>query len=417
MSSLRQHFSIDFTYDVHFTEHVFQEDNTLLADTIEGEPRPKKIGVVVDEGLLAHHEDLLHRMTRYAAAHAEVMRLAAAPLVVPGGEAAKNDPALVRRLHEAIYEMGLDRHAYLLAGGGGAVLDLAGYAAATAHRGIRHVRVPTTVLSQNDSGVGVKNGVNAFGTKNFTGTFAPPCAVLNDATFLTTLDDRDWRSGIAEAVKVALLKDAGFFAFIAGHAEALAPPRREMEPMKQLVYRCAEWHLRHIATSGDPFEWGTSRPLDFGHWAAHKLEQLTDYTLRHGEAVAVGLALDCTYAHLTGRLDTPDWQRVLNVLSAVGFPLYVPELEMRLDAPEHPESPFHGLTEFREHLGGELTIMLLERIGRGVEVHEVDLEVYREAISLLRERAGEAAGVSVLDDRFVSNQPSATSDQLKRKAS
>ena len=123
-------------------------------------------------------------------------------------------------VHRAIHEYGIDRHAYVLAVGGGALLDMVGYAAATAHRGVRLVRVPTTVLSQNDSGIGVKNSVNAFGKKNFLGTFAPPFAVFNDFTFLTTLSDRDWRAGISEAIKVALLKDATFFAFLEEHATA-----------------------------------------------------------------------------------------------------------------------------------------------------------------------------------------------------
>ena len=98
--------------------------------------------------------------------------------------------------------------------------------------------------------------------------------------------------------------------------------------MQWLVYRCAQLHLEHIATSGDPFELGSSRPLDFGHWAAHKLEQLSNYELRHGEAVAIGLALDATYAHLIGLLPEADWRRILDLIVAVGLPLYVRELDM-----------------------------------------------------------------------------------------
>ena len=229
-------------------------------------------------------------------------------------------------IHRAIHEYGIDRHAYVLAVGGGAVLDMVGYAAATAHRGVRLVRVPTTVLSQNDSGIGVKNSVNAFGKKNFLGTFAPPFAVFNDFTFLTTLSDRDWRAGISEAIKVALLKDAA-----SSLSWKSTQPRSSSEistAMQWLVYRCAQLHLEHIATSGDPFELGSSRPLDFGHWAAHKLEQLSSYELRHGEAVAVGLALDATYAHLIGLLPEADWRRILDLIVAVGLPLYVREFDI-----------------------------------------------------------------------------------------
>ena len=266
--------------------------------------------------------------------------------------------------------------------GGGAVLDMAGYAAATAHRGIRLIRVPTTVLAQNDSGVGVKNGINAFDKKNFLGTFAPPTLVFNDFDFLKALPDRDWRSGIPEAVKVSLIKDADFFGFIEAAAEDLA--RRDMQTMQTLIYRCAKHHVEHIGGYGDPFEKGSSRPLDFGHWAAHRLEHLTHYRLRHGEAVAIGIALDSTYSYLQGHLSATACWRIIDTLKALGFVLYAPELSNYIDYPDHPDSIFKGLSEFREHLGGELTIMLLDAIGHGFEVHTVDFELYAQAIAHLQ---------------------------------
>ncbi len=390
MQSIHQEFSVSFSYDVHFTKTLFHPDNELLVDAVADpdEPMPKKMVAVVDEGLLDHHESLLDQIQAYTDAHDETLDLAASPIVVPGGEAAKNDPDLVDDIHEVIYETRLDRHAYVLAVGGGAVLDLAGYAAGTAHRGIRLIRVPTTVLSQNDSGVGVKNGINAFDTKNFLGTFDPPDAVLNDLSFLRTLDDRDWRAGISEAIKVGLLKDAAFFDYLCEHAAALAPPTRDLDAMSHVVHRCAALHLNHIATSGDPFEKGSSRPLDFGHWAAHKLEELTNYTLRHGEAVAIGIALDCAYSHLVGRLSAEELDQILDLTSALGFDLYVPELDQHLDEPDHPDCLFQGLDSFREHLGGELTIMLLDAIGQGIEVHSVDRDRYRKAVSILRDQQG-----------------------------
>jgi len=288
---------------------------------------------------------------------------------------------------EAISEFGLCRHSYVVVAGGGAVLDMAGYAASTAHRGVRLIRIPTTVLSQNDSGIGVKNGINAFGKKNFLGVFAPPHAVINDFAFLSTLVDRDWRSGIAEAVKVALIKDASFFEFLEEHAHGLAT--RESTPMRRLIHRCAELHLHHIASGGDPFEAGSARPLDFGHWSAHKLEQMTRFRLRHGEAVAIGMALDATYSCLSGMLPEADWRRILALLEDVGFELYVPELGGPLSRSE-PESLLHGLTEFREHLGGRLSITLLEGIGRGVEAHEMEDELIRDSIAELASAATQA---------------------------
>ena len=385
LQPIHQRVSVTFNYEVYFTKNLFELKNPTLAQVItaDGETKPKKVVAIVDAGILQHQPELVKQLVAYTNFYAEIVAIAAEPMIISGGEAAKNDRNLVDQIHQQIEAAGLCRHCYVLAIGGGAVLDLVGYAAATAHRGIRLIRVPTTVLAQNDSGVGVKNGINAFGKKNFLGTFAPPYAVINDSAFLTTLDDRDWRSGIAEAVKVALIKDASFFDYIHSHSTALA--RRDMDTMQQVIYRCAQLHLEHIANSGDPFEMGSSRPLDFGHWAAHKLEHLTNYRLRHGEAVAIGIALDSTYSYLVGLLDCSQWQRILSTLSALGFTLYVPELVEKLSQQEHPNCLFRGLTEFREHLGGELTLMLLQRIGKGVEVHEVDLFLYRQAISLLRE--------------------------------
>ncbi|MFN6560303.1 MAG: 3-dehydroquinate synthase [Nostoc sp. ChiSLP01] len=385
LQPINQCVQVTFKYDVHFTRGLFELENSLLAQVIagNGEITPKRVLVVVDGGVLNYQKGLLKKLALYAERYADVLTLTDEPIIVPGGEAVKNDSKFIEQIHQRIDAAGLCRHSYAIAIGGGAVLDMVGYAAATAHRGIRLLRVPTTVLGQNDSGVGVKNGINAFGKKNFLGTFMPPYAVLNDFDFITSLDDRDWRSGIAEAVKVALIKDADFFNFIMTYADRLA--NRDMEIMEKLIYRCSQLHLEHIAGGGDPFEMGSSRPLDFGHWAAHKLEHLTNYSLRHGEAVAIGIALDTTYSYLTGRLLQSEWQRVLVTLKKLGFTLYVSALTQELDRPDHPNSIFRGITEFREHLGGKLTITLVEGIGQGIEVNQVDLSFYKHAISLLRD--------------------------------
>jgi 3-dehydroquinate synthase len=376
---IRQKVQVTFNYPVHFTRGLFKTHNPLLAKTIAPSlgSKPRQAIVMVDSGLLQYVPELVQQIVSYAQFH-ETFTLSVDPIIVPGGEASKNDSDLLHQLHQTMNTVGLCRHSYVLAIGGGAVLDLVGYAAATAHRGVRCIRIPTTVLAQNDSGVGVKNGINAFGKKNFLGTFAPPYAVLNDFDFLTTLDDRDWRSGIAEAIKVALIKDADFFHWIAAHTQALV--ERDMTAMQSLIYKCAQLHLHHIAHSGDPFELTSSRPLDFGHWAAHRLEHLTNYRLRHGEAVAIGMALDSTYSYLMGLLPRSQWQQILSTLASLGFSLVTPELV------EHSSGQhllFQGLTEFREHLGGELTLMLLQEIGQGVEVHDVDLIQYQRAIEIL----------------------------------
>ncbi len=378
-SIIKQKFSVSYQYDIHFTSGLFTPENRLLSDFFvakEDGPIPKLL-VVIDEGVVSHHPALVERIRDYFGPESAVQLIADIALV-PGGEAIKNQWESVDRVIELVDRYGIDRHSYIMAIGGGAVLDAVGYAATVAHRGIRHLRVPTTVLSQNDSGMGVKNGINYRGKKNFIGTFSPPVAVFNDNLFLLTLNDRAWVSGISEAVKVALIRDTAFFDWIESHAASLR--RRDSETMDYLIFRCAELHLQHIA-GADPFEFGSSRPLDFGHWSAHKLEQLSSFEVLHGEAVAIGIALDTVYSAIIGMLPPHDAQRVLTVLQELGLPVFHPLLEGA--GATHPL--LAGLEEFREHLGGRLTIMLLRAIGRGVEVHELEKEEVLRAAAALQE--------------------------------
>ena len=379
MNYLQQSFSVRFDYKVYFTTHLFRNNNSLFHDFLQSQKSDttKKLLFVLDKGVVQHHPDLQQEIRDYFDSE-ESFSLVPEMLVLPGGEAAKNDPNLFLQIVDAVNAYGIDRHSYLVAIGGGSILDLAGYAAAISHRGIRHIRVPTTVLSQNDSGVGVKNGINYFNKKNFLGTFAPPVAVFNDYFFLTTLNDGEWRSGMSEAVKVALIKNAEFYQWLKENAKVLA--QRNMEAMEYLIKECAALHLQHIA-SGDPFEMGSSRPLDFGHWSAHKLEQLSGFSIRHGEAVAFGIALDTVYSYLSGRINETDARNIIDLLQTLGFAITHPLMEINDD-----HSPvLQGLNEFREHLGGRLTIMLLQSIGKGVEVHELDTELLKKSSQWLQQ--------------------------------
>ncbi len=379
-----QEFSVSYSYPVHFTRDSLNPDNTILVDSVSRlEPRNKhRILPVIDRNVLEGRPDLGRRLEAYVTSHADVLELAGPPEVLDGGEAAKNDPAHLERLVRAVHDLGLDRHCQFLVVGGGAIQDMAGYAAAVCHRGIRVVRMPTTVASQNDSGVGVKCGVNKFGVKNFLGAFAPPFAVVNDFDFIETLPTRERIAGMSEAVKVALIRDRNFFDWLETRGSALA--EFQEEAMSTMIRRSAELHLEHIATSGDPFESGNSRPLDFGHWAAHKLESLSGFEIRHGEAVAVGLALDVRYSCLSRELSDRSATRIVDLLEKLGFRLWHESLAA-LDDNGSP-AVLAGLEEFREHLGGELTISLLDEIGREAEVHEVDSELMREALSWLQAR-------------------------------
>ena len=369
-----------------FTRDVFAPDNATLVDVLTPREPGESLRALVffDAGLLPSFPDLGARIERWFATQRDRVNLAAAPVPVPGGEAVKNDFHQLELVWGAINRTGLCRHSYVIAVGGGAVLDMVGFGAATAHRGIPLVRLPTTSLSQGDGGVGVKNGVNYFGKKNWLGAFGVPHAIVNDSVFLHALPPRARRCGLIEAVKVALIRDAAFFEFIAARVAALA--RFEPEAFEAVIRESARQHMEHIATAGDPFERGSARPLDFGHWAAHKLEQLSEFRVTHGEAVAVGMAIDLIYARRIGLLPTATAERILGVIQGLGFELFAPVQEIR--TPTGRQDMLDGLEEFREHLGGRLSIPMIRAPGDRLEVHEIDGAVVKAAFDELRERYG-----------------------------
>ena len=379
-----QAFSIQFKYDVHFTNGLFLPSNALLASVLAdlSDYGPARVVFILDGGLVSYYPNLADQIREYITCE-ERSSLLAPPLIVLDGEEAKNSVEELFRVLQFINDANVDRHAFVVAVGGGAVLDMVGFAAAVSHRGIRHIRVPTTILSQNDSGVGVKNGINFFGKKNFLGTFAPPAAVINDFDFLRTLDNRDWKSGCAEAVKVALIKDSDFFSWIEKHATAIRD--RDMKLMEELIIRCADLHMHHISHSDDPFEMGSSRPLDFGHWAAHKLEQLSSFDIRHGEAVSIGISLDVMYATFAGYLSEELSDRVLQTLAALGLDLFHPLLLADQGKSINPLL-IRGLEEFREHLGGRLTIPMISELGVKFDVHELNNDWIEAAALKLSEK-------------------------------
>ena len=165
MKYLQQSFQVKFEYKVFFTSGLFNPSNTLLNDFLKGPGIKRKILFVVDEGV---GFEVVQQLKEYFKIH-HAVQLVPEVVIVPGGEILKNEIKYFDQILEAVNEHKIDRHSYIAAIGGGSVLDLVGYAAAVSHRGIRHIRIPTTVLSQNDSGIGVKNGINYFGKKNFLG--------------------------------------------------------------------------------------------------------------------------------------------------------------------------------------------------------------------------------------------------------
>ncbi|MEM1226843.1 MAG: 3-dehydroquinate synthase [Planctomycetota bacterium] len=386
-SSIDIDFSIPAKQRVRFTHDLARSDFDILLNVLEpGGDGPSRVMVVVDDEL-ASGSERVHQLVASLCDSSAVEVVPAGnergegPIYrVPGGEQIKNHHECVDRLLAQIHDHGLDRRSYVLAIGGGAVLDAVGYAAAIAHRGVRLIRLPTTTLAQADSGVGVKNAINRFGKKNWVGTFVVPWAVINDAALLETLPDREFRCGFSESVKVSLLKSSTDFEWLFEHAHRIA--ERDMAVAFPAIGKSCRWHLRHITQGGDPFESREARPLDFGHWSAHRMESMSDYDLRHGEAVGIGVALDCIYSSLVHGLPESAATRVCQCIHRLGIALDHPTLD-------DTDGLLSGLEEFRQHLGGRLTLTMLRDVGKPLDVHEVDTSIMRRAIDQLRNVSAE----------------------------
>jgi 3-dehydroquinate synthase len=365
-------FSIPFIHRLRFTQDILGADDRVLLDLLEPSGElPPRVQFWVDESIAQAQPDFRHRLRGFVARHAGRITPTGNIQIVSGGESVKNDIHILERMLKVFHAANLDRRSYVVVVGGGAVLDAVGFAAAIAHRGIRLIRLPTTTLAQADSGVGVKNSVNLFHKKNWLGTFAVPWGIINDISLLNTLPDRDFRCGFSEAVKVTLLKNADHFSELCRTAELIRD--RDMAAAQSMIRISAELHRAHITQGGDPFEMLEARPLDYGHWSAHKMEVMSDFQLKHGEAVAIGVAVDTIYSSLVHGLPRAHVDRVLKCLNDLGLTLDHAALH-------DTETLFAGLEEFRQHLGGRLTLTMLRNVGDPLEVHEVNRDAMRQAI-------------------------------------
>lgn len=370
-------FSVSFVHRLRMTDDVFGTDGDALTQLIAAsEGQIPRVQFWIDEHVASANPQLTQRIHSFCRRHADSLQLIGNLQVVPGGEDVKNNVHLIESMLKCFHHADLDRRSYVVVIGGGAVLDAVGFAAAIAHRGIRLIRLPTTTLAQADSGIGVKNSINLFGKKNWVGTFAVPWGIINDKALLQTLSDRDFACGFSEAVKVALLKDGTFFGHICDSAEAI-PQRADV--CWPIIADSARWHLKHITQGGDPFEMLEARPLDFGHWSAHKLETMSNFELRHGEAVAIGVAIDSVYSSLAHGLPASDADNIINCLNTLG-------LLVNHSALNNTEELFNGMEEFRQHLGGRLTLTMLNAAGKPLDVHQINHDLMRQAIATIVER-------------------------------
>lgn len=219
-------------------------------------------------------------------------------------------------LSDSLLDQGYGRDTGLIALGGGVTGDLVGFVAATYMRGVPYLQVPTTLLAMLDASVGGKTGVDTGHGKNLIGAFHPPAAVVADPRVLKALPERAYRAGLAEAVKHGLIADEVYFAWMEKQADALA--RRDPEALTRLIRRSVE--IKAEVVSADERESGRRAILNAGHTVAHALEQTSNYELPHGEAVALGLVVECRLAEQLGLAPEGLRQRVAGLLKRLGLP-------------------------------------------------------------------------------------------------
>jgi 2-epi-5-epi-valiolone synthase len=274
-------------------------------------------------------------------------------MVVPTGEPSKV-LATVQAIVERANGMRFSRRGVFLGIGGGILLDTVGLAASLFRRGVPHIKIGTTLVAQVDAAIGIKNGVNADGTKNLVGAFMPPELVLTDGAFLATLGIRQVRCGLAEMIKLAVTCDEGLFALLESHGRCLFSDARDDDGSRSLIDSSIKGMLAELQR--DPYEIHLQRRVDFGHTVSPSLESSTAFSVLHGEAVSIDLAYFCVVSNLMGLLGDDDLHRILALQGRLGLPRWHDRLEQ-------PGFISHALSATEAHRGMRLHLPLPVTIG------------------------------------------------------
>ncbi|HEU5303391.1 MAG TPA: 3-dehydroquinate synthase [Gemmatimonadales bacterium] len=350
------------SYRVYVEPGAIGQLDRLVAEHLEG----RRVAMIADAAV---HE--LYRAGRLGtpAWTGEVFTF-------PSGEKSKTRETW-SRLSDSLLERGFGRDTGLITLGGGVTGDLAGFVAATYMRGIPYLQVPTTLLAMLDASVGGKTGVDTRHGKNLIGAFHPPAAVVADPATLATLSDRAYRTGLAEAVKHGLIADQAYFEWMETYADALA--RREPDPLTRLIRRSVE--IKAEVVSADERETGRRAILNAGHTVAHALEQTTEYQLPHGEAVAVGLVVECALAEQLGVASAGLRRRVERLLTRLGLPKRLPQGVERT-------AVLGSMTADKKNRGARIHFALPQRLGAmhraGGWTIPVDADAIRAALEAVK---------------------------------
>ena len=313
-------------------------------------------------------------LTTYVAA-LEALGKKVATCILPDGEKYKNIEYL-NLIFDALLEAGFNRDATVLALGGGVIGDMAGFASACFQRGVYFIQVPTTLLSQVDSSVGGKTGINHPLGKNMIGAFQQPQVVLADMAQLVTLPTRELSAGLAEVIKYALLGDVDFLDWLEGHIDDLVG--RDPERLAEAVYRSCAHKARIVAS--DEKEQGERALLNLGHTFGHAIESYMGYGVwLHGEAVAVGMVMAADLSQRLGWISTDDLERTKKIIQRAHLPVKCPAI---------PLDEFLGfMAHDKKVLNGQLRLVLMSTLGKAIITKDFDVELMKQAILANQEKA------------------------------
>ncbi|MFH1799581.1 MAG: inositol monophosphatase family protein [Candidatus Omnitrophota bacterium] len=378
----------------YYTEGAFDLDNRVLANVLEG----RNVIFVVEKAVA---DKVLEPLKRYLQHYHMEGRCKGEIQVLDGGEKIKSAEQ-VKSLTDYAQERNLDRNGVFVVVGGGAIMDMVGMVANQFRRGVRYVRIPTTLLGQVDAAVGVKVGIDYRTAKNFLGAFYPPFATITDTRFLETLPERQIQGGIAEIIKVALISNTSLFEVLEKYGTAFI---RDMprDAKWTFIKDAAVELLKHLQM--DFFEHNLMRHVDFGHVLAHKFESMTNYELTHGEAVAIDILMSAFIAHARGMLSDKDFRRILSLHIKLKLPFYHPAL--------NPDRAWEGLEDAKAHKGGRLMMVVPIGIGRTAFVDSLRRDELDAALDFLR-RHQEQADDAVMTHEIEENHPPAELKYLGR---
>jgi 3-dehydroquinate synthase len=349
------------SYDVLVERGLLRSAETALRSLV---PQGSRVFVLTAPPIRKHWTKPLRKSFNKAGREVEV-------LVLPDGERSKT-LAQLEKLAEQMVKAGADRQSVLLGLGGGVVGDVGAFLASVFMRGVPVVQIPTTLLAQVDSAIGGKTGVNLKSGKNLLGTFHQPLAVLVDPNVLATLPEREYRSGLFEAMKYGVIRNPAIFELMEQHRDELL--KRDGHLLETLIAECIR--IKADVVSADEREGGERRILNYGHTVGHALEAETGYKkLLHGEAVGWGMIAASAIGESMGLTDRATAQRIVDLVHAYG-PL--PKVDV------NPKKVFKRLLSDKKTVGGVPHFILAREIGKVEVVNTVKSKMVMEAVKDLR---------------------------------